>query len=289
MLLEKCIMGYYSILLWVLQFNSFSVSSPLTAFPGFITIVDCQRTYLVVGLPDLLFPASNVIGSEKLSAGACSPSSSWPPDAGESWSNATRRCSSRQLKQKLFPSFIIWTFPMIYTQVNFYRHGAQSGIQGDLLLTVPAISNPCDLPGMRHGYGGDLLKEMQGRLKDDIPLVIVLESNYVAFWTDNLIIFFGGVLNCSLSFTPLNLFQQIDFSICDAFLLNILRASRSVPALSLVFPLVRCCRTPRPNSFAKLCNAFLCCSFPSALVSSSISSLRFTPWRALLTKKNYAN
>ena len=139
MLLEKCIMGYYSILLWVLQFNSFSVSSPLTAFPGFITIVDCQRTYLVVGLPDLLFPASNVIGSEKLSAGACSPSSSWPPDAGESWSNATRRCSSRQLKQKLFPSFIIWTFPMIYTQVNFYRHGGQSGIQGALPLTVPAM------------------------------------------------------------------------------------------------------------------------------------------------------
>ena len=69
---------------------------------------------------------------------------------------------------------------MIYTQVNFYRHGAQSGIQGDLLLTVPAISNPCDLPGMRHRYGGDLLKELQGR-KIDIPLVIVLESNYVAF------------------------------------------------------------------------------------------------------------
>ena len=139
------------------------------AFPGLITIVDCQRTYLVVGLPDLLLPASNLIGSEKLSAWACSPSSSSPPDAGESsdstdpWSNATRRCSSRQLKQKLFPSFIIWTFPMIYTQVNFYRHGAQSGIQGDLLLTVPAISNPCDLPGMRHHYGGDLLKELQGR------------------------------------------------------------------------------------------------------------------------------
>ena len=65
--------------------------------------------------------------------------------------------------------------------MNFYHHGAQSGVKGDLLLTVPAISNPCDLPGMRHGYGGDLLKEMQGRLKDDIPLVIVLESNYVAF------------------------------------------------------------------------------------------------------------
>ena len=55
------------------------------AFPGLITIVDCQRTYLVVGLP------------------------------------------------------------------------------GDLLLTVPAISNPCDLPGMRHRYGGDRLKELQGR------------------------------------------------------------------------------------------------------------------------------
>ena len=49
-----------------------------------------------------------------------------------------------------------------YTQVNFYRHGSQSGIQ-DLLLTVPAISNPCDLPGMRHRYGGDLLKELQRR------------------------------------------------------------------------------------------------------------------------------
>ena len=123
------------------QFNSFSVSSPLLAFPGVNTIVDCQRTYLVVGLPGLLLPASNLIGSETLSAWACSPSSSSPADAGESsdstdpWSNASRRCSSRQLKQKLFPSFVIWTFPMIYTQVNFYRHGAQSGIQGDLLLT----------------------------------------------------------------------------------------------------------------------------------------------------------
>ena len=198
----------------VLQFNSCSVSSPLTAFPGFITIVDCQRTYLVVGLPDLLLPASNLIGSEKLSAGVCSPSFSWPPDAGESSDstdprcNATRRCSSRQLKQKLFPSFIIWTFPTIYTQVNFYRHGGQSGIQGDLPLTVPAMWSSRNASPL----GGDLLKELQGR-KDDIPLVIVLESNYVAFWMDNLI-FFGGVLNCSLSFTPLNLFQQIDFSIC---------------------------------------------------------------------------
>ena len=75
---------------------------------------------------------------------------------------------------------------MIYTQVNFYRHGAQStmgargfscavsgfgqvlksdpgGIQEDLVLTVPGISNPCDLPGMRHRYGGDLLNEPQGR------------------------------------------------------------------------------------------------------------------------------
>ena len=58
--------------------------------------------------------------------------------------------------------------------------GAPSGIQGDLLLTVPAISNSCDLPRMRHRYGGDLLKELQGR-KNDTPLVIVLESNYVAF------------------------------------------------------------------------------------------------------------
>ena len=97
----------------VLLFNSFFVSSPLMAFPGLITIADCWRTYLVVGLPDLLLPASNLIGSEKLSAWACSPSSSSPPDAGESsdstdpWSNATRRCYSRQLKQKLFPSFII--------------------------------------------------------------------------------------------------------------------------------------------------------------------------------------
>ena len=89
------------------------------AFPCLITIVDCQRTYPVVGLPDLLLPTSNLIGFEKLSAWACSPCSSSPPDAGESsdstdpWSHATRRCSSRQLKQKLCPSFIIWTLPMI--------------------------------------------------------------------------------------------------------------------------------------------------------------------------------
>ena len=37
-------------------------------FPGLITVVDCQRTYVVVGLPDLLLPASNLIGSGKLSA-----------------------------------------------------------------------------------------------------------------------------------------------------------------------------------------------------------------------------
>ena len=64
--------------------------------------------------------------------------------------------------------------------MNLYRHGGQSGIKGDLLLAVPAISNPCDLPEMRHLYGGDLLKEMQGR-EEYISLVIVLESNYVAF------------------------------------------------------------------------------------------------------------
>ena len=50
-----------------------------------------------------------------------------------------------------------------YTPVNFCRSGAQSCIQGDLHLTVPAISNSCDLPGMHHRYGGDLLKELQGR------------------------------------------------------------------------------------------------------------------------------
>ena len=174
--------------------------------------------------------------------------------------------------------------------MSFYRHRAQSGVQGDLLLTVPAISNPSDLPEMRHRYGGDLLKELQGR-KNDIPLVIVLESNYVAFWIGNLI-FVGCVLNCSLSFTPLNLtFSRSTFPCADAFLLKILRASGSVPAFSLVFPLVRCCRTPRPNSFAKPCNAFLCRSFPSALVSSSTSSWRFTlavrlskPFRCLWTQ-----
>ena len=45
--------------------------------------------------------------------------------------------------------------------MNFYRHGAQFGIQGDLLLTVTAITNPCDLPGMRHLYGGDFLKQIE--------------------------------------------------------------------------------------------------------------------------------
>ena len=35
-------------------------------YPGLITIVDCQRAYLVVGLPDLVLPASNLIGSEKV-------------------------------------------------------------------------------------------------------------------------------------------------------------------------------------------------------------------------------
>ena len=40
--------------------------------------------------------------------------SSESSDSIDPWSNATRRCSSRQLKQKLFPFFIIWTFPMIH-------------------------------------------------------------------------------------------------------------------------------------------------------------------------------
>ena len=141
------------------------------AFPGLITTctVDCQRTYLVVGLPDLLLQASNLIGPEKLSTLACSPFSSLPPDTGDSldstdpWSNINAmRCSSRQLKQKLFPS-LLFELSRWYTWVNFYRHGAQSGIEGDILLAVPAIWNPCDLPGMRHCYGGDLLKELQGR------------------------------------------------------------------------------------------------------------------------------
>ena len=100
-----------------------------------------------------------------------------------------------------------------YTQVNFYRHRAQSGIQQDLLLTVPAISNPCDLPGIRHRYGKDLLKEPQGRKEWYTSCICAWEQLYVAFWIDNLI-FFGSVLNCSLYFTRLNLFQEIDFSVC---------------------------------------------------------------------------
>ena len=93
-----------------------------------------------------------------------------------------------------------------------------------------------------------------------IPLVIVLETNYVAFWIDNLSSAASLTVVCpSLPWTS---FSTSTSPCADAFLLNILRASGSVPALSLVFPLVRCCRTPRPNSFAKLCNAFLCRSFP---------------------------
>ena len=119
----------------------------------------------------------------------------------------------------------------------------------------------------------------------------MLESNYVAFWIDDLI-FFGCLLNrvvCpSLPWTS---FSRSTSPCADAFLLNILRPSGSVPALSVVFPLVCCCRTPRSNSFAKpLCRGFLYRSFPSALVSS-LSSLRFTlavrlskPFRCLWTK-----
>ena len=64
----------------------------------------------------------------------------------------------------MLPSFIIFNFPdeTLY-QVNSYRPGTQSCIQGDLHLTIPAISNSFDLPGMRHRYGGGLLKELQGR------------------------------------------------------------------------------------------------------------------------------
>ena len=90
---------------------------------------------------------------------------------------------------------------------------------------------------------------------------------------------------------PWTSFSRSTSPYANASLLNIHKASGSVPALSLVFPLVRCCRTSRPNSFAKLCNAFLCHSFPSMLVSSSTSSLRFTltvrlskPFRCLWTQ-----
>ena len=122
-----------------------------------------------------------------------------------------------------------------------------------------------------------------------IPIVIVLETNYVAFWIDNLSSAASWTVVCpSLPWTS---FSTSTSPCADAFLLNILRARGGVPALSLVFPLVRCYRTPRPNSFAKLCNAFLCRFFPSALVSSSISSLRFTlavrlskPFRCLWTQ-----
>ena len=41
----------------------------------------------------------------------------------------------------------------------------------------------------------------------------MLESNYVAFWIGNLILRLH-LEPCSLSFTPMNLFQQIDFSMC---------------------------------------------------------------------------
>ena len=172
--------------------------------------------------------------------------------------------------------FLSWRCPVWYTR-------------GSLLLTVPVISNPCDLPGMRHRYGGDLLKELQGR-KDDIPLVTVLESNYVAFWMDNPI-FFGCVLNCSLSFTPLNLFQQIEFSMCRRILSEHTQSKWKCTSSFFGLPFRSLLSYTRPNSFAKLCNAFLYRSFPFALVSSSISSLRFTlavrlskPFRCLWTQ-----
>ena len=79
-------------------------------FPGLITIVDCQRTYLVVGLPDLLLPASNLIGSEKLSAWAFSPSSSSPTDAG----------------------ILLFELSRWYTWVNFYRPRCPSDCSSDL-------------------------------------------------------------------------------------------------------------------------------------------------------------
>ena len=202
------------------QFNSFPVSSPLMAFPGLITIVDCQRTHVVVGLTDLLFPPSNLSGSEKLSPWACSTSTSTssPPDVGESsdltdpWSNATRRFSSRQLKQKLFPCifyylnfpddtlswiFIVTVPSLVYKRIFFW-------------LFQPSQTHVIFQERVTRRYGGDLLKELQGR-KEWYTFEIVLESNYVAFWIDNPI-FFGCILNCSLSFTPLNLFQQINFS-----------------------------------------------------------------------------
>ena len=99
------------------------------------------------------------------------------------------------------------------------------------------------------------------------------------------------LIKCTRLSLPWTSFRRSTSPCADAFRLNILRASASVSVLSLVFPLVRCCRTARPNSFAKLWNAFLYRSFPSALVSSSISSLRFTlavrlskPFRCLWTQ-----
>ena len=103
--------------------------------------------------------------------------------------------------------------------------------------------------------------------------------------------FFGCVLNCSLSFTPLNLFQHIDFSICRRIPSEHTQSKWKCTSSLFGLPSRSLLSYTRPNSFAKLCNAFLCRSFPSALVSSSISSLRFTlavrlskPFRCLWTQ-----
>ena len=135
------------------------------AFPGLITIVDCQRTCLVVGLPDLLLPASNLIGSETLSAWACSPSSSSQPDLIQLTPGAmqlgvalqgssNRNCfhlSLFELSRWYTLRWIsIFTVPSLVYKGIFWLFSHLKPI-------------PCDLPGMRHPYGWDLLQELQGR------------------------------------------------------------------------------------------------------------------------------
>ena len=139
------------------------------AFPGIITIEDSQRTYLVVGLPDLLPPASNLIGSEKLPAWACSPSSSSPPASDESsdstdpWSNVTRRCSSRQLKHKLFPFFYYLNF--LDDTLRWISVVAVPSLiyKGIFWLFQPSQTRVIFQECMTRCCGGDHLKELQGR------------------------------------------------------------------------------------------------------------------------------
>ena len=82
-------------------------------------------------------------------------------------------------------------------------------------------------------------------------LVVVLQCDSIP--TGKLNFRLSSSLTAFRLVCPWNSANRSRFFSARAFHRAMLRARGSVPALSFVFPLTLCCRTPRPNSLANLC------------------------------------